>query len=67
MRIARTLFAITTPIGLCLGLREAWGIRPVLAVLMALLMLVVGGFYFLTWRVLRAERPPARHPARPPG
>lgn len=56
MRIARPLFMVTTPIGIVLGLREAWGIRPALALLMALLMGVVGVFYFLTWRVYRAER-----------
>jgi len=56
MRIARPLFMVTTPIGVLLGLREAWGIRPALALLMALLMGVVGVFYFLTWRVYRRER-----------
>ena len=56
MRIARPLFLVTTPIGVVLGLREAWGIRPALALLMALLMAVVGVFYFLTWRVYRTER-----------
>ena len=60
MRIARPLFIVTTPIGVALGLREAWGIRPALALLMLLLMAVVGGFYVVTWRVIRAERAAGR-------
>lgn len=67
MRIARPLFLVTTPLGIVLGLREAWGIRPALAVLMAVLMGVIGAFYFLTWRVYRSERDASHSQSAPHG
>jgi hypothetical protein len=65
MRIARPFFLVSTPLGIALGLAEAWRLRPALAVLMALLLLVIGGFVTLTWRVQRREasrdQPPDSH------
>jgi len=66
MRIARPLLAVSTPVGILLGLREAWIVRPVLAVLMVVLMSVIGGCYYLTWRVVRAERKDASVASRIP-
>lgn len=62
MRIARPLLAVSTPIGVIFGLREAWHVRPILAVLMALLLAVVGGFIWATWRIARAEAQSERFP-----
>ena len=63
MRIARPLLLVSTPVGVVLGLREAWRLRPALALLMALLLLVIGISFALTWRVWRRERPaPAKAP-----
>ena len=56
MRIAGTIFKFTTPLGALLGLRAAWLVRPELAMLMALLMVFVGGCLWATWRVARAEQ-----------
>lgn len=55
MRIARPILMVSTPLGVVLGLRAAWNVRPVLAVLMALLMTVVGCGYWYTLRILRKE------------
>lgn len=55
MRIARPFFLGSTPLGIALGLTEAWRLRPALAVLMAVLLGVIGGFVALTWRVQRRE------------
>ena len=56
MRIAKPLLAVTTPVGAVLGLYQAWQFGPHLAVLMALMMAVVGGFILFTVRRIRAER-----------
>ncbi len=56
VRIARPLLLVSTPVGIVLGLREAWRVRPALALLMALLLLVVGIAFAVTWRVWRRER-----------
>jgi zinc transporter ZupT len=55
MRIARPLLSVTTPVGVVWGLYEAWRVGPWLAGLMALLLAVISGFVYMTWRVIRAE------------
>jgi hypothetical protein len=57
MRIARPILLVTTPIGVIFGLREAWRLAgPAMAVLMALMLAVVGGFIWMTVRTARRER-----------
>jgi len=57
MRIARPILLVTTPIGVIFGLREAWRLAgPAMAVLMALMLAVVGGFIGMTVRTVRRER-----------
>lgn len=57
MRIARPILLVTTPIGVLFGLREAWRLAgPAMAVLMALMVAVVGGFVWWTVRRIREER-----------
>jgi hypothetical protein len=55
MKIARPLLLVTTPIGIVAGLREAWRFHWWLALLMALLLAVLGAFFFHAWRVIRRE------------
>jgi hypothetical protein len=55
MKIARPLLLVTTPIGVVAGLREAWRFHWWLAVLMAALLAVLGGFFYYTWRAIRRE------------
>lgn len=67
MRIARPILVVSTPIGVAFGLREAWRIAgPGMAVLMALLLAVVGGFIWMTVRTIRKEHALAQQ-ERPPG
>ncbi len=56
MRIARPILMVTTPLGMVLGLREAWRFHAWLAILMGVLMAVVAGFFWLTWQRIRRER-----------
>ena len=63
MKIAKPLLAITTPLGVAIGLREAWRFHWWLAVLMAVLLSVIGAFALLTVRRIRAE---ARRDKGPP-
>ena len=57
MRIARPILLVSTPIGVLFGLREAWRLAgPGMAVLMALLLAIVGGFIWMTVRTIRRER-----------
>jgi zinc transporter ZupT len=56
MRIAKPILAITTPVGVAVGLYEAWRFGPHLAVLMAIMMAVVAGFVLYTVRRIRAEQ-----------
>lgn len=57
MRIARPILLVTTPIGVIFGLREAWRLAgPAMAVVMALMLAVVGGFIWMTVRTVRRER-----------
>jgi hypothetical protein len=55
MKIAKPLLAITTPVGLVTGLREAWRFHWWLAVLMAVLIIVIALFFFGLLRRIRAE------------
>ena len=57
MRIAGLILAVTTPVGVLLGLREAWVLAgPGMAVLMGVLVGVVGGFAWMTVRRIRREQ-----------
>ena len=56
MRIARPVLLVTTPIGVIMGLREAWRLAgPGMAVLMGLMLAVVGAFLWWTVRKVREE------------
>ena len=55
MRIAAPLLAVTTVVGVAIGVREAWRFHWWLALLMALLMGIVATFFVLTVRRIRAE------------
>ncbi len=57
MRIARPILLVSTPIGVIFGLREAWRLAgPGMAVLMAAMISVVGGFVWMTVRRIRQEK-----------
>lgn len=57
MRIAGPILAVSTPVGVLFGLREAWVLAgPGMALLMGLLIAVVGGFFWMTVRRIRKER-----------
>ena len=58
MRIAKPLLLVTTPLGLAIGLREAWRFHWWLALLMGLLVSVIGAFFVLTVQRIRREQPP---------
>jgi uncharacterized membrane-anchored protein len=59
MRIARPILLVSTPIGVIFGLREAWRLAgPGMAVLMAAMISVVGGFVWMTVQRIRKERQP---------
>lgn len=61
MRIARPLLLVWTPVGVILGLREAWRLAgPKMTLLMALMLSVVGAFVFWTVRRIRQEQAMAR-------
>jgi hypothetical protein len=56
LRIAGPILLVTTPIGVVFGLREAWRLAgPVMAVLMAMMLAVVGAFVWWTVRRIRHE------------
>jgi hypothetical protein len=56
VRIAGPILAVTTPVGVLFGLREAWLLAgPAMAVLMGMLIAVVGGFLWMTVRRIRKE------------
>jgi hypothetical protein len=58
VRIAKPILLVSTPIGLVFGLREAWRLAgPWMALLMAAMLTVVGGFVWWTVRTIRAEGP----------
>ena len=57
MRIARPILLVSTPIGVIFGLREAWRLAgPGMALLMAAMISVVGGFVWMTVRRIRREK-----------
>lgn len=57
MRIARPILVVSTPIGVVLGLREAWRLAgPGMALLMATMLAVVSAFIWMTVRTIRRER-----------
>ncbi len=56
MRIAKPILLVTTPVGVVWGIYEASKVRWWLAVLMAALVAVIGGFFWMTIRRIRAER-----------
>jgi protein-S-isoprenylcysteine O-methyltransferase Ste14 len=56
VRIAKPILLVTTPIGVVFGLREAWHLAgPGMALLMAVMLAVVGGFIWMTVRRIRRE------------
>jgi hypothetical protein len=55
MRIAKPLLLVTTPVGVAVGVREAWRFHWWLAVLMAVLLAVIAAFFVLTLRTIRRE------------
>jgi hypothetical protein len=57
VRIAGPILLVSTPIGVAFGLREAWRLAgPAMAVLMAAMVAVVGGFIWMTVRRIRREK-----------
>jgi membrane-associated phospholipid phosphatase len=57
VRIAKPLLLVTTPLGVAIGLREAWRFHWWLAVLMGLLVGVLAAFFALTLQRIRREQP----------
>jgi uncharacterized membrane protein YqjE len=56
MRIARPLLLVTTPVGVALGLREAYRLAgPRMALLMAAMLIVVGALVYWTVQRIRRE------------
>ena len=58
MRIAKPILLVSTPLGVGWGLYEAAKVRWWLALLMGLLVAVIGAFFWMTVRRIRAERRP---------
>lgn len=56
VRIAKPLLAVTTPVGVAWGIVEAWRFHWWLALLMAVLVSVIGAFFWLTVSRIRRER-----------
>jgi hypothetical protein len=56
VRIAKPLLAVTTPVGVAWGIVEAWRFHWWLALLMAVLVGVIGAFFWLTVSRIRRER-----------
>ncbi len=57
MRIARPILVVSTPIGVVVGLHEAWRLAGRgMALLMAAMLAVVGAFIWMTARTIRRER-----------
>lgn len=57
MRIALPILLVSTPVGVVLGLREAWRLAgPGMALLMATMVAVVGAFVWMTVRRIRREQ-----------
>jgi hypothetical protein len=63
VRIARPLLLVTTPLGIVLGLREAWRLAgPKMTLLMVAMLAVVGSLVW--WTVVRIRRESAAEHAR---
>jgi len=60
VKIAKPLLLVTTPLGVAIGLREAWRFHWWLALLMAALIGVIAAFLALTLGRIRRERRPPR-------
>jgi uncharacterized membrane protein YccC len=58
LRIAKPILLVSTPLGVAWGLYEAAKVRWWLAVLMGALVAVIGAFFWVTVRRIRAERKP---------
>ena len=56
MRIAKPILAVTTPLGVAIGLYQAWQFGPRLAVLMAVMIGGLGTLVWFTVRRIRAEQ-----------
>ena len=56
MRIAKPILAVTTPLGVAIGLYQAWQFGSRLAVLMAVMIGVLGTLVWFTVRRIRAEQ-----------
>jgi hypothetical protein len=67
LRIAKPMLAVTTPVGVAWGIVEAWRFHWWLAVLMAVLVTVIGAFFWITVARIRRERVHARAPVPGPG
>lgn len=55
MRIAKPMLMVTTPLGVMLGLREAWRVGWWLAALMLAMLSVLTAFSTLTLRRIRTD------------
>ena len=66
MRIAKPILFVTTPLGLAIGLREAYRLAGGLVVLMAIMVLLFGIGILGIVRVVRAEARPAQAPDTEP-
>jgi hypothetical protein len=55
MRIAKPILLVTTPIGLCLGLYEAYRLAGGLVLLMAAMIAVIGAATASVVRTIRRE------------
>ena len=60
MRIAKPMLMITSPVGVVWGVYEVSRFHWWLGVLMTALIAVIGGFFTLTVRRIRADRLAAR-------
>jgi hypothetical protein len=55
MKFSSRLLMVTTPIGVAIGLHEAWRLAGGLVLLMAVQMLVLGGIAVAVVRMVRRE------------
>ncbi len=62
MRIAKPILLVTTPVGVAWGLLEATRFHWWLGLLMAAMLSIVGGLFWLTVRTIRVERDPRQPP-----
>lgn len=56
MKLTRRMLLWSTPVGVAIGLYEAWDLAGGLVVLMALQMLVLGGAVWALVRTVRREK-----------